>query len=208
MARAKKDFPETYFSPFATRLRELMAEGPTTQDQLATAAGKTRQTISQYVNGISEPGYNTLVKIADYYGTSIDYLLGRTNDPDKVPCAADELGLSKDSIDAIKYFAEYSSDALRGLNLLLKSFEFWAVCLMVEELRKNVEALPDDRIITNDFVIQSEIEEEILTGHPELRGKIQVLYGDLAISAISDRIEKLFSEALYSASGQSKRQQR
>lgn len=201
MARAKKEFPETYYSPFATRLRELMAEGPTTQDQLATATGKTRQTISQYVNGISEPGYNTLVKIADYYGTSIDYLLGRTNDPDQTPCAADELGLSKDSIDAIKYYAEDSGDALRGLNLLLKSLDFWAVCLMVERLRKNVEALSDECFPASDFEMQHEIEEEILSGHPELRGKIQVLYGDLAIGTMTDQIGKLFTEAIHSASG-------
>lgn len=63
---------------FSSTLRILMTVPPiTTQAQLAEITGKTRQTISQYVNGISEPGYDTLVKIADYFEVSIDYLLGR-----------------------------------------------------------------------------------------------------------------------------------
>lgn len=49
-----------------------------TQDTLAKETGRTRQTVSQYVNGISESGYDILVKIADYFGVSTDYLLGRS----------------------------------------------------------------------------------------------------------------------------------
>lgn len=205
MARAKRDFPETYYSPFAVRLRELMAEGPTTQDQLANATGKTRQTISQYVNGISEPGYDTLVKIADYYNVSVDYFLGRTNDPARIPCAADELGLSKETIDAIKYYSEDSGDALRGLELLLSSLDFWAVCLTVERLKKSVDALSAESFPASDVTMQRNIEEEILASHPDLRGKIQVLYGDVALSAMADRATKFFQEALNSASGRNNR---
>ena len=63
---------------FSSTLRLLMETPPiTTQAQLAEITGKTRQTISQYVNGISEPGYDTLVKIADYFDVPLDYLLGR-----------------------------------------------------------------------------------------------------------------------------------
>lgn len=67
-------------SPFATTLRLLMNKQPvTTQAQLAEITGKKRQTISQYVNGVSEPGYDTLVKIADHFHVSLDYLLGRSD---------------------------------------------------------------------------------------------------------------------------------
>ena len=70
---------EKYNSVFATRLRRLFDEKPNvTQGQLAELLGVTRQTVSQYVNGISEPGYAALVKIADFFDVSIDYLLGRT----------------------------------------------------------------------------------------------------------------------------------
>lgn len=79
MARSKKDLTEKYQSPFASRLRELMDASKMTQDTLAQKIGKTRQTVSQYANGDSEPGYATLVKIADIFNTTTDYLLGVTN---------------------------------------------------------------------------------------------------------------------------------
>lgn len=81
MARASKGEQwEKSKSPFATTLRLLMDTQPiTTQAQLAEITGKTRQTISQYVNGVSEPGYDTLVKIADHFQVSLDYLLGRSD---------------------------------------------------------------------------------------------------------------------------------
>lgn len=81
MARARKgERWEKEKSPFAATLRLLMDKQPiTTQAQLAEITGKTRQTISQYVNGVSEPGYDTLVKIADHFHVSLDYLLGRSD---------------------------------------------------------------------------------------------------------------------------------
>ena len=75
MARSKKN-KDGYNDPFPKRLRELMNRPGTTQDQLAEIIGKTRQTVSQYTNGISEPGYDTLVKIAKHFSVSTDYLLG------------------------------------------------------------------------------------------------------------------------------------
>mgnify|MGYP004589926473 CR=1 FL=1 len=79
MAGRNKTISEKYNSPFATNIRSLMEERGITQDELAQAVGRTRQTISQYVNGISEPGYDTLVKIADFFNVSADFLLGRTD---------------------------------------------------------------------------------------------------------------------------------
>lgn len=100
---ARNKYPkDNKSSPFASALRKLMTERGTTQEDLAKVTGKTRQTVSQYTNGISEPGYDTLVKIADYFDVSIDYLLGRTEDPNRHPCAADELGLSQTNIDFLK----------------------------------------------------------------------------------------------------------
>ena len=62
-----------------TRLRELMQLDNVSQKQLAEALGITRQSISQYCDGSSQPALNKLVSIADYFGVSIDYLLGRSD---------------------------------------------------------------------------------------------------------------------------------
>lgn len=100
MARAPKSIREKYFSPFPVALRGLMERHPvTTQEKLATITGKKRQTISQYVNGTSEPGYETLIKIADYFDVPLDYLLGRSNDPANTRSAVDELGLTPRAIE-------------------------------------------------------------------------------------------------------------
>lgn len=79
MAKSKRSIGEKYHSPFAQAIRQLMEEQGITQDTLAKETRRSRQTVSQYVNGISEPGYDTLVKIADYFGVSTDYLLGRSD---------------------------------------------------------------------------------------------------------------------------------
>ena len=93
---------DKYNSPFACVLRGLMEGRGTTQDELAKTLGKTRQTVSQYVNGISEPTYDTLVKIADFFSVSIDFLLGRTKDSNITPSAVDELGLSVEIVEELK----------------------------------------------------------------------------------------------------------
>lgn len=103
MARAKKGIAEMDKSPFPVALRALMSEKPTTtQEKIAEITGKTRQTVSQYVHGISEPGYDTLIKIADYFDVSVDYLLGRTKDRRKVVSSYDQLGLSEESITLLR----------------------------------------------------------------------------------------------------------
>ena len=102
MSRTKKDVAEQYNTPFSVALRGLMKERATTQEDLANVTGKKRQTVSQYVNGISEPGYDTLVKIADHFSVSIDYLLGRTKDRRMHNSVYDELSLSEDSITLLR----------------------------------------------------------------------------------------------------------
>jgi transcriptional regulator with XRE-family HTH domain len=56
------------------RLRQL--RGKRTQSEVAKTLGITRARYSHYENGRNEPDTEMLQKIADYYGVSIDYLLG------------------------------------------------------------------------------------------------------------------------------------
>ena len=41
----------------------------------------SQNSISRYENREREAGYETLIAIADYFQVSLDYLLGRTDDP-------------------------------------------------------------------------------------------------------------------------------
>ena len=63
------------------RLKELRKKKGISQLRLATDLNTTQNTISRYETGEREPGIDELVKIADYFNVSIDYLLGRTENP-------------------------------------------------------------------------------------------------------------------------------
>lgn len=63
------------------RLKELHKLKDISQLKLAIDLNTNQNTISRYETGEREPGINELIKIADYFNVSIDYLLERTNNP-------------------------------------------------------------------------------------------------------------------------------
>ena len=63
------------------RLRELRQSRGITQVRLAIDLCMSQNTISRYENGLREADYKTLTLFADYFDVSIDYLLGRTDNP-------------------------------------------------------------------------------------------------------------------------------
>ena len=63
------------------RLKELRTKKGISQLRLATELNTTQNTISRYETGEREPGIDELIKIADYFNVSVDYLIGRTEDP-------------------------------------------------------------------------------------------------------------------------------
>jgi len=62
------------------RLKDLRKEKGITQLQLAMELNMSQNTISRYETGERQAGYNELIKIANYFNVSIDYLLGRTDE--------------------------------------------------------------------------------------------------------------------------------
>lgn len=61
------------------RLRDLREDNDITQSQIASILNIRQNTYSQYENGKRQMPIELLWKLADYYNTSIDYLVGRTN---------------------------------------------------------------------------------------------------------------------------------
>ena len=62
------------------RLKELRKKKNISQLKLAIDLNMNQNTISRYENLEREADYETLVKFADYFDVSLDYLLGRTNE--------------------------------------------------------------------------------------------------------------------------------
>ena len=63
------------------RLKEIRKSKGISQLKLAMDLNTSQNTISRYETGEREPGINELIKIADYFDISVDYLLERTNNP-------------------------------------------------------------------------------------------------------------------------------
>lgn len=63
------------------RLKILRKDKGISQLKLALDLNTSQNTISRYETGEREPGINELIKIADYFDVSIDYLVGRTENP-------------------------------------------------------------------------------------------------------------------------------
>ncbi|AJA42884.1 XRE family transcriptional regulator [Clostridium tetani] len=65
---------------FGDRLKELREEKELTQEELGKFLNVSRQTVSGYESEAIEPNIGNLVKLADIFNVSLDYLLGRTKE--------------------------------------------------------------------------------------------------------------------------------
>ena len=63
------------------RLKEIRKRKGISQLKLAMDLHMNQNTVSRYETGEREPGINELIKIADYFNISIDYLVERTDNP-------------------------------------------------------------------------------------------------------------------------------
>lgn len=63
-------------------MRELREKHGYTQLKVALDLNLNQNSISRYESGSREAGYDMLIRFADYYGVSIDYILCRTDKPE------------------------------------------------------------------------------------------------------------------------------
>ena len=64
------------------KLKHLRETRGISQLKLAMDLSMNQNSISRYENGVREADYATLIKFADYFNVSLDYLLERTDNPD------------------------------------------------------------------------------------------------------------------------------
>lgn len=66
--------------PLYPRLRDLRNDRDATQTEIATMLGMSQTGYSKYETGENDVPTEILIKLAKFYGTSIDYILGQTNE--------------------------------------------------------------------------------------------------------------------------------
>lgn len=64
---------------YGRRLKGLREEKGLSQKELTDRLLLNRSTYARYETSSTQPDYSTLFKLADFYGVSVDYILGRTN---------------------------------------------------------------------------------------------------------------------------------
>ena len=66
---------------FQDRLIEIRRANNLTQKQLAAAVGLSEIGIQNYEGGRRKPAFDVLISLADFFDVSLDYLVGRSDDP-------------------------------------------------------------------------------------------------------------------------------
>jgi len=67
------------FEKFKERVRKLRKEAKETQVQVANAIGIADRNYQRFEGGTNLPNIENAWKLADHFGVSIDYLVGRTD---------------------------------------------------------------------------------------------------------------------------------
>ena len=107
----------------AKRLSELRKEKGVKQDEIAELLNVKRATIANYETGKRAPDYETIIKLADYYGVSCDYILrGVTSEFANIHSTT---GLSGRAIEILKDMNEIEDiDFLNLINYLIEETNF------------------------------------------------------------------------------------
>lgn len=64
---------------FGSILKELRKNRNLTQSELGMRVGLSKAVVSKYENGLGYPSFDMLIRIADFFGVTTDYLLGVEN---------------------------------------------------------------------------------------------------------------------------------
>jgi transcriptional regulator with XRE-family HTH domain len=100
---------------FPERLKELREAKNLSQEELADKLNIPRSSVSHYErpqkdNEIRLPRRERLEKIADFFGVSVDYLLGRTDDPEPEKNAPKSTGFSLFFHDGLEGYDELTPE--------------------------------------------------------------------------------------------------
>ncbi len=100
------------------RLKELREKKKLSQQALAEHFHLTQQSIYKYEHGLAEPDLDTMMQIADFFDTSVDYLIGYSDIPLRYEAVLPE-SLTHQEVCILTYYRNLSPHAQELLLLLI-----------------------------------------------------------------------------------------
>ena len=105
---------------FARNLAELRKNKKVSQRTAAAALGVSQALLSHYEHGLREPGIEFLIRAGQYYGCSVDLLVGIAPDPSHSAAAAAAEALHRDASGELAELAdEYLLAAAYRVRLMM-----------------------------------------------------------------------------------------
>jgi len=172
---------------FPVRLRELRDKKDVTLAIAANGIGVTRSTLGLYEKGENVPDIKVLVRIAHYYGVTVNYLVGEDERPTfEEGFVFNSTGLSADALDVLRNYASSTEKKIdeRGylpgviLSALITSNQFEA---FINSQIKYIE------FATKQKVLQHLIETDGMT--EEVETVLKTLEDVLSCESLIERIE-------------------
>lgn len=116
------------------RIRELRRAKGITMKQLGIAVGLAESTISQYENGKRQPDNETLIKLSNFFGVTVGYVLGaeKCTPAETGKCAENDINLTKAELDMIMKFRRLDD---RGRSAVLNALDHEYAALPQEGAR-------------------------------------------------------------------------
>ncbi len=100
------------------RLKKLRLEKNITQQELADVLNVSQQSINKYENHSTEPSIETLTMIADFFDTSIDYIVGRIKEKEALGSIL--YTLSEDEEAFFRYYRRLSKEKRNCVDNLIR----------------------------------------------------------------------------------------
>lgn len=99
-------------------LKEIREKKNMTQTRLSIEVGVSQEVISHYEIGQSKPNVENLIKLADHFKCTTDYLLGRTNNPTPIEY------LDKKDLELADIITKYTALSNESKKLLLSYIDY------------------------------------------------------------------------------------
>lgn len=117
------DVAELANKAIAKRLRELVTDTTV----LAKHLDCSIQAINQYKQGTSQPKIENIIKIAEFYNVSVDYLFGITETKNRdttIQAVCEETGLSEKAVENVILVGKSQPHLIEAQNKLISNLEY------------------------------------------------------------------------------------